>query len=201
MATTATPKIAGKAIYLELVADPNMEEAEVRNLLGWQYGGVKQLIIFPQYQDDTGEIYDPVVMERIVSSYRPRSQWDMNRVASRTKPIDPNAEGGYANYVNLERYTKDEWDSLTEREKYESRKQDLEVMLRNLMLDSTWVGEGDEKHLVGKQGWVVRDSKPFSVEVTTQDLDELYGHKTPQAVIRRINKVRDSLDKFPKKLA
>jgi hypothetical protein len=70
------------------------------------------------------------------------------------------------------------------------------------MLSVTYEGEGDERVEVVGQGWVVRDDKPFSVEITDQDIREVYKEwKTPQAVIRRINKVRGTLDKFPESLA
>jgi len=51
------------------------------------------------------------------------------------------------------------------------------------------------------QGWIVRENKTVVVEVTTDDLQIVRDSKTPQAVIRRINKVRNSLDNFPEKLA
>lgn len=202
MATTATPKIVGKAIYLELVADPTLAPDKARSLLGWQNTGTKQIIIFPQYQDDTGKIYEPFIMTRVVSSYTPRSQWEIVRTNNRTKPLDPNKEVSYGGYLTFDTYPKADWDLLTEREKYESRKRDLDLTLRRLMIDTDYEGEGDERIVVAKQGWVVREGKPIVVEVTDEDYSEIANYrKTPQAVIRRINKVRDTLDKFPSKLA
>jgi hypothetical protein len=203
MATTATPKLVGKALYLELVADPNLDSDQVRSVLGW-YGdsAVKQVIVFPQYQDDTGKVYESVIMSRVVSSYSPRAQWDttyLERNLVKEREAEPTIYNDYADYKN---YGKAEWDELTEREKSDSRKRSLEVVLRREIIGTTYEGEGDERKVVAKQGWVVRDDKPFSVEVTDQDLLDIHRDwKTPQAVIRRINKVRDSLDKFPKKLA
>lgn len=197
MATTATPKIVGKALYLELVADPTLNEEQSRNLLGWEHKGTKQVLVFPQYQDDTGRIHEPIIMSRIVSNYRPRSQWDTTRLRG-VKDTDLESTDNYANYHE---YNNSEWADLTEREKAEARKRAVSISLRRIMLDTTYEGEGDERKLVAKQGWVVRDSKPISVEVTDLDLAEVQDYKTPQAVIRRINKVRDTLDKFPKKLA
>ena len=48
-----------------------------------------------------------------------------------------------------------------------------------------------------KQNWEI--VRQFAVEVTDKDLADVLAHKTPQAVIRRINKVRVSLG-LPEKL-
>jgi len=66
-APTSAPKIVGKALYLELVCDSTIPEDELRKLLGWQYKGTKQVIMFPEYQDDTGKIHGAVIMSRMVS--------------------------------------------------------------------------------------------------------------------------------------
>ena len=205
MATTATPKLVGKALYLELVADPTMDSDKIRSLVGW-YGdkAVKQVIIFPQYQDDTGKIYEPYVMSRIVSPHSPKAQWDKDDLNDRRlKPAEPTDPNSYRkDYVDYKTYSKAEWDELTDREKHESRVRALDLVLRNKILSVTYEGEGDERVEVVGQGWVVRDDKPFSVEITDQDIREVYKEwKTPQAVIRRINKVRGTLDKFPESLA
>ena len=204
--TTATPKIVGKALDLELVADPTLTEDERRSLLGWQ-NGTKQVIVFPQYQDDTGTIHEPIIMNRIVSSYSPRSQWETHNLDRCVKPMteeeiraSDSETSYYKSYANFQYYTSAEWAVLTEREKYESRKFTLNMALRNHTIDTTYAGEGDERRIVAKQGWLVREGKPISVEITDQDMSDILGHKTPQAVIRRINKVRGTLDKFPEKL-
>ena len=205
--TTATPKIVGKALYLELVADPTLGEDEKRSLLGWNSNGTKQVIIFPQYQDDTGTIHEPTIMSRIVSASTPRSQWDMTPLVRCIKPkteaeiqLVDDESSYYKAYVNFDYYNSTEWAELTEREKYEARKFTLNMTLRQQTLDTTYVGEGDERKVVAKQGWIVREGKPISVEVTDQDMSEIISRTTPQAVIRRINKVRGTLDKFPEKL-
>lgn len=201
--TAVAPKIAGKALYLELIGDPNMDEDTRRRILGWQHNGTKQLIIFPEYQDDTGKVWGAVVMSRIVTSTSPRAQWDFTYVDRFRVKANENANGDYG-YLSYSSYTKAEWDSLTEREKFDSRKLAMQVLLKNNLISTTY-GEPDEegaRPTIAKQAWVVRDSKPISVELTDSDMDELHRHtKTPQAVIRRINKVRDTLDKFPEKLA
>lgn len=203
MTTTAlAPKIVSKALYLELVADTSLPEDELRQLLGWQHGGTKQVILFPEYQDDTGKVFGAVIMDRIISKNTPRSQWDFiyaDRL--RPKPMDEATDSHYANYSV---YSRAEWDALTQREKFDSSKRGLGIALKNLSISTTY-GTPDadgNRQTIAKQGWVVRESKPIAVELTDEDMTELHmKSRTPQAVIRRINKVRESLDKFPAKLA
>jgi hypothetical protein len=202
MTTTATaPKIVGKALYLELVADPTLDSDVARSLLGWQHKGTKQIIVYPEYQDDTGKIWGAVVMERLISEHSPKAQWDFT-YTDRLRPKESKETDSY--YVDFPSYSKAEWDSLTEREKFDSRKRALALVLKNSAISTTY-GEADaegNRPTIAKQGWVVREGKPISVELTDEDLNDLHlKTKTPQAVIRRINKVRESLDKFPVKLA
>jgi hypothetical protein len=203
MTTTATaPKIVSKALYLELVADTTIPEDELRQLLGWQHSGTKQVILFPEYQDDTGKVFGAVVMERIISKNTPRSQWDFTYADRlRPKPVEDTTDNHYASYTT---YNRAEWDSLTQREKFDSTKRGLQIILKNLAISTTY-GEADsegKRETIAKQGWIVRESKPIAVELTDEDMTDLHmKSKTPQAVIRRINKVRETLDKFPVKLA
>lgn len=203
MATTATPKIVSKALYLELVANPDLDADEQRQLLGWQHKGTKQIIMFPEYQDDTGKVWGAVVMERLISENSPKSQWDFTYVDRlRPKQGEPTTDNYYANYPN---YTNAEWDSLTQKEKFDSRKRGLAIVLKNFTISTGHTPPNPitgERQAYAKQGWIVRDNKPISVEITDEDLLDLHiKSKTPQAVIRRINKVRETLDKFPVKLA
>jgi len=205
--TTATPKIVGKALYLELVANPDLPVDKVKSALGWQYDSVKQVIIFPQYQDDTGRTHEVVMISRIVSNYSPKAQWNFDYLTRFPKPLTPEAkekadkEGSY--YYNFDTYSSSEWAELTEREKYEARNLALDLLLRGTLLDATsQTNESGESVDYATSFRTPRDNKPFSVEVTDEDYDDIHRHrKTPQAVIRRINKVRDTLDKFPSKLA
>lgn len=207
MTTTAlAPKIVGKALYLELVANPELSEDKAKSALGWQYKGTQQVIVFPQYQDDTGKIHDPIIMRRIVSAHTPKAQWEINSVREKPKPLTKDLiESSTNSYVMLDTYTRAEWDSLTDLEKHESRKLALEVSFRELLASSTSTGLTDEKGYSiyeGVQAWAVRDNKPFSVELTDEDYRDIIQYrKTPQAVVRRVNKVRGTLDKFPDKLA
>ena len=202
----ATPKIVGKALYLELIADDTIPEDRQRALLGWQHNGTKQIIVFPQYQDDTGKVHETLVMSRLVSTHSPRSQWDISWTSSFPKPNAALETGDYSGYTTIPTYTREEWAEATEREKHDARKLSLEYTLRREMIDTRneYLGEGDSqvRTTVAEQGWKVREGKPISVEITDQDCQDVFIHsKTPQAVIRRINKVRGTLDKFPAKLA
>ena len=109
----------------------------------------------------------------------------------------------YAFLSSVIPYSNAEWDALTSREQFEARKRAIAIMLKNVMIDTYYSEpdtEGNRTTLAG-QGWIVREGKPIAVEITDQDMTELHSDsKTPQAVIRRINKVRTTLDKFPTKL-
>lgn len=198
---TATPKIVGNALYLELVGDNTLPEAQLRTMLGWQHKGTKQVLMFPEYQDDMGKTHSAVIMTRVITENSPRAQWDMTYMArNRPKPQLSDNDSYYANYPE---YSNAEWDALTSREQFEARKRAIAIMLKNVMLDTYYSepdAEGNRTTLAG-QGWIVREGKPIAVEITDQDMTELHSDsKTPQAVIRRINKVRTTLDKFPAKL-
>ena len=172
---------------------------------GWQYKGTKQILIFPEYQDDLGKTHEAVAMSRVISENTPRSQWDTTYLRH-PKPLgtpEPEEKSGYYNdYFSVQTYNSQEWDELPIAGRAESKKLAIELYLRGEMIGTTYVGEGDERVMLAKQGWIVRDSKPFAVEVTDEDYYDLHRNsKTPQAVIRRINKVRESISTFPNKLA
>lgn len=209
MTTTAiaTPKIVGNAIYLELVANPALTKDEQDAVLGWRKGGTKQVIIFPEYQDDTGRSQEVILMTREVSKNYPRAQWDMNRPRTFPKPITPEElDKAYADtstyaWVNYEEYKSDEWKELPEKSKAEARALWLDLQLRNVMFGSGYVrDENGERVEYANQAWVIRESNPIAVEITDEDMRLANDYKTPQAVIRRINKVRESLENFPEKL-
>lgn len=199
-----TPELAGKALYLEMVVNPDLDEDTQRRVTSWQgVNSVKQVIMFPPYTDDTGRTHATRVMTRQVSPTSPRAQWDWSDPTGKTyrgiapKPVAPSAEEDTQGDITLEYYSQDEWDLLSEVAKQESYKLAITHYLKRQTLYR--IREEDDSYKV-VEGWVVRNGKPISVETTTQDLSEVEVHKTPQAVIRRINKVRDSIPEFPKKL-
>jgi len=199
-----SPELAGKALYLEMVVNPDLSEDEQRRVTSWLgTNSVKQVIIFPPHTDDTGRTHAVRVMSRQVSDRSPRAQWDWSNPTSKTyrgvapKPIAPHAEVDSQDDYTLEYYSDEEWDTLPEIAKQEAYKLAITIYLKQQTLYR--IREEDDSYKA-VEGWVVRNGKPISVETTTQDLEEVEVHKTPQAVIRRINKVRDSIPEFPKKL-
>lgn len=206
--TIATPKIVGNALYLELVANPALTKDEQDALLSWRKDATKQVIIFPQYQDDTGRSQEAIIMTREVSKHYPRAQWDMNRARNFPKPMtEEKLAEAYADtssyaWVNYEDYKTTEWAELSEKSKSEARALWLDLQLRNTMSSTGWGrDESGERVEVAGQAWVVRESKPIAIEITDEDMRLVNDYKTPQAVIRRINKVRESLENFPEKLS
>lgn len=200
----ALPKIVGKALYLELVANPALDEETQRSVIGWQHKGTKQILILPEYQDDLGKVHEAVAMSRVVSEHTPRSQWDTTYLRHPKPLATPEPEekpAFYNDYFSVQTYTTDEWNELPLMGKAESKKLAIELYLRGELLGTSYVGEGDDRTTIPQQGWVVRDEKPFAVELTDEDYDQIHRQsKTPQAVIRRINKVRESISSFPAKL-
>jgi len=199
-----TPELAGKALYLEMVANPDLSEDEQRRVTSWLgVNSVKQVIVFPPHTDDTGRTHAVRVMTRQVSDRSPRAQWDWadptNAYSYRgvaPKPITPHTEVDSDEDYTFQYYSQEEWDTLPELAKQEAYK----LALTNYLKQLTIMRVRDEDSVKAVEAWVVRNGKPISVETTTQDLEEVEAHKTPQAVIRRINKVRDSIPEFPKKL-
>jgi hypothetical protein len=201
--TAVATKIVGKAVYLELVPNPALSEDERLSACGW-YGknGTKQLIIFPEYLDESGKTLSSIIMTRIISEHSPRAQWEIHNARSLPKPLDSvEADSGNASYATLATYSKDEWAELSEIGRQASKKLSLDIELRNQMNGAYYSGEAESRVVVSSQAWVIRDSKALAVEVTNEDMEMLHNEsKTPQAVIRRVNKIRESVASFPTKL-
>lgn len=200
--TMPAPKLAGKALYLELIPNPALSDDNKRKACGWEWDTItRQVIFFPEYQDDTGKIHTGVVFARDVSEHSPRAQWDWRRYSRCVKPItkeqlEEAVKSDYP-YLYADDYSRDEFDSLSDEEKRVAKNATLTYALKELLLSRI---RNEDRELEVVQAWVVRDDKPIVVEVTNQDRDDLESRKTPQAVVRRINKVRDSFASFPKKL-
>ena len=203
------PKLKGQALYLELVPEESLTEDEKRRLVGWRgTNAVKQVIIFPPSVDDTGREQRGTILTRLVSPSSPRSQWDWgNTTTHKVASIDLEDENSY---TMVKRYSKEEWDLLPEATKISSHKMAVELLLRNELLFTDYLRDSEGEYVrdsegavttIVKQGWTIRGGKPIAVETTDEDYADLHDKsKTPQAVIRRINKVRDSLADFPAKL-
>jgi hypothetical protein len=201
--TAVATKIVGKAIYLELVPNPALSADEKASACGW-YGknGTKQLIIFPEYLEDSGKTRNSVIMTRIIGEHSPRAQWEIHNARGLPKPLDSaETDSRNSSYTTLATYSRDEWAELSEIGRQASKKLSLDIELRNNMNGGYYSGEAENRKIVATQAWVIRDSKALAVEVTNEDMETLHnGSKTPQAVIRRVNKIRESVASFPTKL-
>jgi hypothetical protein len=194
-----SPRIAGKALYLELVNNPDVPEAKLGY---WQKKGVKQVIILPQNLDEVGIAQPIQIWQRVVSPHSPRSQWDSDTIGSGRFVKKPSQEKLDADdyHLSYETYTKDELDAMTDRDKHESGVYTLAEKLKGVLLDNLYTRDenGDSSSEV-LQTWVIRDSKPLAVEVLDDELEQARCGKTPQAIIRRIQKARVSAG-FPEKM-
>lgn len=189
-ATKILPEVVGKALYVELTPILDKEG----NSVVWQgKDAIKQIIITPNGTDDLGNSVASTILSRIVSPAYPRSQWDTNSVV----PLPDNAtlkslaEGDTSNYFHFKGIDKDEFESYPESVKRTLFANGIAQMLRGELLRqrSLWNEERQDHDIMTEPIWKI--SKKFSVEVTDEDLGKLKSWKTPQAVIRRINKVRD----------
>ena len=199
-ATSSTPKIAGKALYLELVNNPDAPEKAFGY---WYKNGVKQVIILPQHLDEVGIAQPIQIWSRVVSAHSPRSQWDSETIGSGRLVKKPTQEKfeQQAYHLAYDTYSADEISAMTDREKYDAGIFTLSERLKGLLLD-THFGEMDEsgnRETLVSQTWVIRDSKPLAVEVLFEELEQARSRKTPQAIIRRIQKARVSAG-FPEKM-
>ena len=201
-----TSKIVGNALYLELVANPELSDEEKNAHLSWQKTGVRQVIILPSAEIDD-KLISPVIMERVVGEYSRKAQWEFTSVGrERLKPLtDQELEklkesAGSDSYFYLPTYEHSEWEALGNSAKKESYAFTLKIKLEGFLQSTRyeWVGESRVDRTA--QAWQVREGKPIVVEITEDDLKMATAHTTPQAVIRRINKVRGTLDNFPEKL-
>ena len=195
-----TPKIVGKALYLELVNNPDAPEGSIGY---WAKGGVKQVIILPQTLDAVG-IPQPVqIWDRVVSTHSPRSQWDNNTIRSFVKEQSPEHLEKHKDsyHLPLETYSSDELLALTDPEKVEIGIRTLNFRVKQLLVDSYNLRDsatGDYTNHA-TQTWIVRDSKPLAVEITDEEIELARSGTTPQSIIRRIQKARVSAG-FPEKL-
>jgi hypothetical protein len=200
MATAPMPKIVGKALYLELVNNPDAPEGSIGY---WGKGGVKQVIILPQTLDAVGIAQPVQIWDRVVSPHSPRSQWDNNTIRSFVKlPTSEHLEKHKDSYhLPLETYSNDELLALTDPEKVEIGVRTLNFRVKQLLVDSYNLRDSETGDYTNHatQTWIVRDSKPLAVEITDEEIELARSGTTPQSIIRRIQKARVSAG-FPEKL-
>jgi hypothetical protein len=197
--TPPMPKIVGKALYLELVNNPDAPEGSIGY---WSKGGVKQVIILPQTLDAVGIAQPVQIWDRVVSAHSPRSQWDNNTIRSFVKlPTSEHLEKHKDSYhLPLETYSSDELLAMTDPEKVEIGVRTLNFRVKQLLVDNyTLKSPEGEYTTLATQTWIVRDSKPLAVEITDEEVELARSGTTPQSIIRRIQKARVSAG-FPEKL-
>lgn len=199
-AVTSTPKpeVVGKAIYLELapITKINSEGEEVA--VGRTWGGKtsrKQLIFFQPTITQTGYSVPARKFIRTISSYSPRAQWDCWLIDPMPAPktILESQENDDSSYLRYEYPTKEELDEMPEEIAHSYFANSISQTLKDQILfqDREWnleSGVWENRDVV--EAW--KKVALFAVEVTDRDADDLYAGKTPQAVIRRINKTRES---------
>jgi hypothetical protein len=195
------PRLVGKALYLELEMNPEIPE-DKRYRISWEHAHnpTKQLIIYPSWIDDSGKSHRGIAMERIVSSTTPRAQWDFSsKISPITTPTkDESSHAYYADkYLDYKEIPRAEQGVMPESDLRQATITHAEILVKKAT-QVVFFGEDDSQYV--QQGWIVRGNKPIAVEVTDEDLKLVLERKTPQAVIRRINKVRATLDNFPEKL-
>jgi hypothetical protein len=194
------PKIVGKALYLELVIDPSIDEDKIPV---WRKKAVKQVIIMPEHLDEVGISQPTQIWERTISPYSPRQQWDNSKmdksrlVKEATKESLEACEGYHFQYPT---YEADELKSMSAREIHEATIYTLKEKLKGVFLDTkVETDENGNAYSKATQTWVIRDSKPLAIEITNEELETARSYTTPQSVIRRIQKARVSAG-FPEKL-
>lgn len=191
-----TTEVIGKALYLEL-------ESSVRA------GRISQLILLPSYLDNAGEQHPMMVMVRSLDEYSPRAQWDFRKIEGGVSPDwkdvskseqktdwrgNPFYEPQFQiTDTTVRSYWSDEekekvaiFNAMSEEDKAKHHRASLELDLIGVLFHKE---EGTE---IVKPKFMFRSSltKPFAVEVTNDDMESAINYKTPQALIRRIQKVR-----------
>lgn len=188
--TKILPEVVGKALYVELT--PILDE-EGRSSVWQGKDAIKQIIITPNGNDDLGNSVSGTILSRIVSKDYPRSQWDSNSIGALpdNATLKALAEEEKSSYLHYKGFDKDEFESYPESVKRTLFANGITQMLRGELLRqrSIWNEERQDHDITTEPIWKI--SKKFSVEVTDEDLGKIRSFKTPQAVIRRINKVRD----------
>lgn len=184
------PEVVGKAIYLEL--SPILDSEGKPRV--WQGAdSTLQVIITPNGTDSTGKQVKSVLYDRVISKTYPRSQWNSSMVEPLQSEAELirhyEAEGSKKDYLSTPKI--EDFDTLPDEIKRDLYANGLSTRLRNLVARSynKFNEATQEYETTTTEIWSV--SKKFAVEVTDEDLASIGSWKTPQAVIRRINKVRD----------
>lgn len=207
---SAVTEVVGKAIYLELVEPEKYKST-------WE--DVRQIIILPSYTADSGEDYSALIMDRGVNELSPKAQWEFSRYSMGVGTTDdvltnPEHHTVMDNALATDRivpnfqYSPDStnkwnvpsdapisfeareamWLGMTNDERNKSRARAMELSLRNHLLA---LRSDEDSNEYTEARWIPRDEvSPMIVEVTNDDMELAIQRKTPQALIRRIQKLR-----------
>ncbi len=188
-ATKILPEVVGKALYIEMT--PTLDSEGKCSV--WQGAdSIYQFIVTPNGVTPEGKIVDAKVLDRIISPRSPRSQWESTHivpVAHESELIKDYENSSKPNYYSTPKI--EDFDTLPIEVQRDLIANGIaQVLKRNVVsIRKTYSEElGDYETAIWER-WAI--SKKFAVEVTDEDLRQIYAWKTPQAVIRRINKVRD----------
>lgn len=204
--TTPKPEVVGKAIYIELAPVTKFDSTGVEVPIGGGiWGGArarKQIIFFQPTITQTGSKVDPMKWLRTLSPHSPRAQWDWWTIDPMPAPqtILDSQEKKDASYLRYEYPTREELEEMPEEVVSSYFANSVAHLLKEQILykDREWNSEEarwEDREVL--EVW--KKVALFAVEVTDKDADDLQARKTPQAVIRRINKTRESLG-FPAKI-
>lgn len=148
--TTKNPKdAAGKVLYCEFRKD----------------NYTFQLVISPNYVDQTNSVQGMTKASRRVSTYHPRRNWSVDKV--------------YVNRVGYPRDAYGEYEKTDEATAVGHAEATISNLYGNLFNNLT------------NQAWVLH-KKPLVVEFTYDEAQTLQGGKLPVSLYRRIERVRKS---------
>jgi hypothetical protein len=183
------PEVVGKALYIEMT--PVLDSEGKASI--WQGAdSIFQFIVTPNGVTPEGKAVPIRIFERIVSPRSPRSQWD----SAQAEPINHDSDlirdyenGGKVNYYSTPKI--EDFDKLPAEVQRDLLANGIAQVLKRSATNirRSYNEETKEYEASVTERWKI--SQKFAVEATDEDLKQIYDWKTPQAIIRRINKVRD----------
>tara|TARA_B110000503_G_scaffold15887_1_gene22459 strand:+ start:1767 stop:2363 length:597 start_codon:yes stop_codon:yes gene_type:complete len=183
------PEVMGKALYLEFSP---IVDAEGKTYSWHGKEARLQVLYMPNGVSSLGVATKPYSYHRVVSPHSPRSQWQSGVI----EPVEADSEikaqitaaGGAGHYLRAG-IKQDVFDERTTSGQREVIANGVLLQLRNLATRTHNVYDGETREPVTTRIKEWELSKTFTVEVTDDDLVAVHTWKTPQGVIRRINKV------------
>lgn len=190
--TKLTAEVVGKAIYLEML--PLLLEDG-----SYHYDAnkdsIKQIIITPNAATPTGIAVSPTIWSRIVSPHSPRAQWYSYIIGAypTRETILAEARGDTSEGLyEYSRISKEDFDLLSTTNQGEAIRAGIlkELIAISSRTTLKLTSSGVRTRLT-ELGW--KTNFTTTVEVTDEDMALVNTLTTPQAIIRRINKVRASV--------